>query len=87
LSAQVQSLISYGTTGLIVDIECHLSQNLTNIIVGFANKAVGEAKERLRGAFANAHLELPRQRAAKAGATAGRQRIAVSIATYQDQVR
>jgi magnesium chelatase family protein len=63
MSAQVQSLISSGTTGLVVDIECHLSNNLPNIIiVGFANKAVGEAKERIRGAFANSHIALPRKR-------------------------
>jgi magnesium chelatase family protein len=46
-----------------VDIECSLSNNLPNIvIVGFANKAVDEAKERIRGAFADSHLQLPRKR-------------------------
>ncbi|MGH7237475.1 MAG: YifB family Mg chelatase-like AAA ATPase, partial [Candidatus Saccharimonadales bacterium] len=30
--------------------------------VGFANKAVDEAKERLRGAFTNSHVQLPRKR-------------------------
>jgi magnesium chelatase family protein len=59
----VQSIIATGSTGTIVDIECHLSNNLPNIIiVGFANKAVDEAKERIRGAFASGHLQLPRKR-------------------------
>ena len=63
MSATVQSIISAGSSGIIVDIECHLSNNLPNIvIVGFANKAVDEAKERLRGAFADSHIELPRKR-------------------------
>ena len=63
MSASVQSIISNGTTGTVVDIECNLSNNLPNIIiVGFANKAVDEAKERIRGAFADSHIMLPRKR-------------------------
>ncbi len=59
----VRSLIAIGSAGLVVDIECHLANNLPNIvIVGFANKAVAEARERLRGAFASCKLELPRKR-------------------------
>jgi len=63
MATAVQSIISNGTTGTIVDIECSLSNNLPNIvIVGFANKAVDEAKERIRGAFADSHIMLPRKR-------------------------
>jgi len=63
MSAKVQSIISVGSDGIIADIECHLSNSLPGIIiVGFANKAVDEAKERLRGAFANSNLQLPRKR-------------------------
>lgn len=59
----IQSIITNGSSGMLVDIECHLSNNLPNIIiVGFANKSVGEASERLRGAFASSKLELPRKR-------------------------
>lgn len=62
-SACVHGLIADGSGGLVVDIECHLSNNLPNIvIVGFVGKAVDEAKERLRGAFANSHVQLPRKR-------------------------
>jgi magnesium chelatase family protein len=61
--ANARSIIESGLEGTVVDIECHLSNNLPNIvIVGFANRSVDEAKERLRGAFANSQLVLPRKR-------------------------
>lgn len=56
-------MVGIGTDGIVVDIECHLSNNLpTIIIVGFASKAVNEAKDRLRGAFTSSQLQLPRRR-------------------------
>ncbi len=49
--------------GILIDIECHLSNGLPNIIiVGVANKAVDEAKERIRSSFAATKLKLPRKR-------------------------
>jgi magnesium chelatase family protein len=61
--SKVQSIITLGSDGIIADIECHLSNSLPGVvIVGFANKAVDEAKERIRGAFANSNLQLPRKR-------------------------
>ena len=49
----------------IVHIECHMTQGIPAvIIVGFANRAVDEAKERLRGAFAGAGIEFPKKRIA-----------------------
>jgi magnesium chelatase family protein len=63
MHGKVQSLINVGASGLIVDIECHLSNSLPNIvIVGSATKAVDESKERLRGAFATSNLQIPRKR-------------------------
>jgi magnesium chelatase family protein len=63
MGAKIQSIITSGTVGTIVDIECRLSNNLpTIIIVGFANRAVGESKERIRGAFATSRIMLPRKR-------------------------
>src|ERR1700744_5827814 len=57
------SLVESGALGLVVTIECALSNNLPNIvIVGYANKAVDEAKERIRSAFAGSNLSLPRKR-------------------------
>ncbi len=59
----VQSVIATGYEGTIVDIECHLSNNLPNIvIVGFANRAVDESRERIRGAFSTSRIMLPRKR-------------------------
>lgn len=63
MSTLCRSLLDIGSTGVVIDIECHLSNNLpTIIIVGFASKAVTEAKDRLRGAFSSCRLELPRRR-------------------------
>lgn len=59
----VYSILDSGRDGTIATVECHVSNGLPSIlIVGFANKAVDEAKERLRGAFASSKLTLPRQR-------------------------
>lgn len=59
----VSSLVETGQDGLVVTIECHLSNNLPNIvIVGYANKAVDEAKERIRSSFASSNLTLPPKR-------------------------
>jgi magnesium chelatase family protein len=63
MSACVKSVINAGNSGILVDIECHISNGLPNIvIVGFANKTVDESKERLRGAFTNSQIQLPRKR-------------------------
>jgi magnesium chelatase family protein len=63
MSANVKSIITYGATGIPVDIECHLANSLPNIIiVGAATKTVDEAKERIRAAFSNAGLVMPRKR-------------------------
>jgi len=63
MGAQVKTIIATGISGTLIDVECHLSNNLpTIIIVGFANKAVTEARERIRGAFADSHIMLPRKR-------------------------
>jgi magnesium chelatase family protein len=60
---RVVSLVETGQQGLVVTIECGLSNNLPNIvIVGYANKAVDEARERIRSAFAASLLTLPRKR-------------------------
>jgi magnesium chelatase family protein len=59
----VLSLVDSGQHGLVITIECSLSNNLPNIvIVGYANKALDEARERIRSAFAASNLSLPRKR-------------------------
>ena len=56
-------IIENGTDGTIIEVECHISNSLPGmVIVGAASKAVDEAKERLRAAFANSLIPLPRKR-------------------------
>ena len=62
MNGVVRSIAGDGSNAL-VEIECHTSNSLPNIvIVGSTNRAVDEAKERIRGAFANSNLSLPRKR-------------------------
>jgi magnesium chelatase family protein len=57
------SLVESGQDGLVVHIECALSNSLPGIvIVGYANKAVDEARERIRSSFMSSKLDLPRKR-------------------------
>jgi magnesium chelatase family protein len=63
MNAPINSIISYANGGLPVVIECHLANSLPSIvIVGAGNRTVDEAKERIRGAFSNSGLNLPRKR-------------------------
>lgn len=63
MDGNIKSIVDLGTRGVLVEIECHISNNLPAIvIVGSANKAVDEAKERVRAAFTNSSLQLPRKR-------------------------
>lgn len=65
MTKHVTSITESGGATTIVSIECHITQGLPNvIIVGFANRAVDEAKERLRGAFAAGAIEFPKKRIA-----------------------
>ncbi len=60
---KIQSILDNSANGVLIDIECHLSNSLPNItIVGFASKSVDEAKERIRGAFASSGIKLPKKR-------------------------
>ena len=59
----VSSIAESGGLATVVTIECHISQGLPNIIiVGFANRAVDEAKERLRAAFHASNINFPKKR-------------------------
>ena len=60
---KVRSPWDKGQDGIVIDVECHVSNGLPGItIVGSANRAVDESKERLRSAFASCKLPLPRKR-------------------------
>lgn len=63
MSASIVTILDAGMSAARIDIECHISSGLPNIlVVGFGNKAIDEAKERIRSAFSEAKLELPRKR-------------------------
>ena len=65
MSVSIKTILggSIGSFGTIVDVECHLSNSLPNIvIVGVATKSVDEAKERIRGALASSEIKLPKKR-------------------------
>ena len=63
MAIRVQSIIENGMQGLVVDIECHLSNGLPSmVIVGYASKSVEEAKERVRSAFAASNILFPKKR-------------------------
>ena len=56
-------IVETAQPGLIVTIECSLSAGLPGmVIVGYAGRAVDEARERVRSAFAASRLQLPRKR-------------------------
>lgn len=58
-----QSVVDSGFEGFLTEIECSISNGLPTItVVGLANKAVDEAKERIRSAFAASSIQLPKKR-------------------------
>lgn len=63
MSERVYGVTDNGGKAQLISVECHVSKGLPAIIiVGYANKAIDEAKERLRAAFTASGLKLPRQR-------------------------
>jgi len=63
MKTAIQSILNIGSGGVIVRVECHLSNGLPSIVVvGLGNKAIDEAKERVRSAFASCKLQMPRKR-------------------------
>ena len=60
----VRSIVDYsGSNALLVNVECHITNGLPAIIIiGYASKAVDEAKERLRASFANCSIQFPKKR-------------------------
>ena len=63
MSRPIQTVLNFGSNGVIIDTECQLSNGLPGItIVGLGNKAVDESRERVRSAFASSHIQIPRKR-------------------------
>lgn len=58
--ARTNSATVLGYTGVVVDIECHITKGLPSFqIVGLANKEIGEARERVRAAITNSNFSFP----------------------------
>lgn len=63
MGATVSTILDSGLQGTRIDIECHISNGLPNItVVGFGNRAIDEAKERIRSSFSEAKINLPKKR-------------------------
>lgn len=61
--ARVYAATATGFEGERIEVECDASNGLpTLLIVGLGNKAIDEAKERVRSAIKNSGLEFPRKR-------------------------
>lgn len=59
----IRSILTAGSDSWIIDIECVITQGLPAvIIVGLGNKAIDEAKERIRSAFHTCKLSFPKKR-------------------------
>lgn len=63
MTATVFAATNIGFNGRIITVECDASNGLPGlIVVGLGNKAIDEAKERVRSAIKNSGLEFPRKR-------------------------
>lgn len=64
MTNSVKSIVDYaGSDGTLIEVECHITNGLPAvIIIGYASKAVDEAKERLRASFANCSIPFPKKR-------------------------
>ncbi len=63
MTAHIYSATSLGYDGRLIDVEGDASNGLPGLlIVGLGNKAVDEAKERVRSAIKNSGLDFPRKR-------------------------
>lgn len=63
MGANIHSVLGSTQQPVRVSVECHMSNGLPSIlIVGLTSKAVEESKERIRSAFNESNLDLPRKR-------------------------
>lgn len=61
--AKIFSAAYIGFDGQLINVECDTSNGLPSIVVvGLANKAIDEAKERIRSSLKNCGLAMPRKR-------------------------
>ncbi|HYG84238.1 MAG TPA: YifB family Mg chelatase-like AAA ATPase [Verrucomicrobiae bacterium] len=63
MTAQIFSATSVGFEARIIEVECDSTKGLPSLqIVGLGNKAIDEAKDRVRSAIQNSNLEFPARR-------------------------
>lgn len=63
MNGAIRSITDSGGSATVITVECHITQGLPNVIVvGLANRAVDEAKERIRAAFHACKIEFPKKR-------------------------
>jgi len=61
--SKVQSVAPIGFEGCIIDVETDIAKGLPSLqIVGMGNKAIDEAKERVRRAITNSNLDFPKHK-------------------------
>jgi magnesium chelatase family protein len=61
--ARVMTVAPIGFEASLIEVECDATKNLPALqIVGLGNKAIDEAKERVRSAITNSLLEFPKKR-------------------------
>lgn len=60
MTARVLSATTVGFDGKLIEVECDASKGLPTLqIVGLGNKAIDEARERVRSAITNSNLDFP----------------------------
>jgi len=60
MTARVVSAAAVGFDGKLIEVECDANKGLPALqIVGLGNKAIDEARERVRSAITNSHLDFP----------------------------
>ncbi|HEX4662197.1 MAG TPA: YifB family Mg chelatase-like AAA ATPase [Candidatus Saccharimonadales bacterium] len=63
MTARVYAAATVGFDGRLIEVECDSSNSLPSLqIVGLGNKAIDEAKERVRSAIKNSDLDFPAKR-------------------------
>jgi len=64
MASSIKSIVDYGGGGgILIEVQSHITKGLPSVtIIGYASKAVNEAKDRLRASFANSNLPFPKKR-------------------------
>ncbi len=64
MATSIKSIVDYGGgDGILIEVQSHITKGLPSItVIGYASRAVNEAKDRLRASFANSSLPFPKKR-------------------------